>query len=81
MNRKTLCVIVVAIAAGLWYSGTLDPTPPKPDRPVLRFLARLAKLGLWITVFADPPETGEHAVQYARTDAEGHRVLRNSEGW
>jgi hypothetical protein len=41
---------------------------------VLRFLQRMAKLGLWVAVFADPPPVHERAYR-------GHGNICHSEGW
>ena len=78
-NRNT--VIVIAVVVALWYSSANhQPTPPKPDRPVLSFVARVARLALWLGLYADPPpETTPQ--QYAARDIHGHRSLRNAEGW
>jgi hypothetical protein len=62
---------LVACAPGF---DPLNPFVPKHDRPVLRFLQRMAKLGLWVAVFADPPPVQERAYR-------GHGNICHSEGW
>lgn len=54
MNYRALVIaVVIAFLAG-GYIG--DELRPKPDRPVLRFLAKAAKTFLWIMVFEEPPQ-------------------------
>lgn len=74
---------IVGIALG-WFAGTSPSSPirpnPKPDRPVLRFIAKVAKVALWALVAAEPPPP-QHAVVHARIGHDGHQVLNHSEGW
>lgn len=74
---------IVGVAVG-WFAATSPVSPirpqPEPDRPVLRLLARLAKLGLYVMWVADPPPQMPQYV-HARVDQDGHPVLNHSEGW
>ena len=81
MSRQTLAVILITIAATLYVSHQAAPTPPpRPDRPVLSLLVRLAKLALWTAAFAEPAPVEQHYVAKAVND-DGTRRLDNSEGW
>jgi hypothetical protein len=87
MNKREIqtAVVVGLVAVMLtWWAATSDysPVKPEPQRPVLRLLARLAKAGLWVMMFAEPPPADSQAyVVHARTDADGHRVLNHGQGW
>ena len=73
---------ILGVALG-WFAATspVSPVKPAPERPVLRFLARMAKLGLWVVAFADPPPADVHHVVHARVDEHGQKVLHHGEGW
>jgi hypothetical protein len=62
---------LIACAPGF---DPLNPFQPKHDRPVVRFLQRLAKFGLWVAVFADPPPKQDRV--YRETGSVCHM-----EGW
>jgi hypothetical protein len=87
VNNRELRIVSIAVlvaAAVTWAAATSDYSPIKPqqDRPVLRFLARLAKTGLWVMMFAEPaPADSQQYVVHARVDSEGHRVLNHGQGW
>jgi hypothetical protein len=53
------------------------PWQPEKDRPVLRFVARLAKFGLWIMVVQPPPPDNTYV---ARCE-EGEICVNHREGW
>lgn len=53
--------------------------PSRPDRPVARLLAKLAKVGLWVMVFADPPQVSKRPAM-SRYYGEGD-VVCHAEGW
>jgi hypothetical protein len=87
MSKRTL----VAVGAACLIAGYLiscvpgfDPVnpfvPKRPDRPVARLLARMAKLGLWVMVFAEPAPQRYPQPQYARM-IECSNGVCHSEGW
>jgi hypothetical protein len=81
--RTVLMTAVVAVAV-TWCAATSDYSPikPQPDRPVLRFIQRLARVGLWVMWAAEPPPTSQQQyVVHARVDEHGHRVLNHGNGW
>ena len=82
--RKISIAVLVAVAV-TWCAATSDYSPikPKPDRPVLRFLAKVAKLGLWVMWAAEPqPQSTENLVYHAQAyDKDGNRVLDHGKGW
>ena len=84
-NKEIQSTVVVGLVAVLltWWAATSDysPVKPEPQRPVLRFLARLAKTGLWVMMFADPPPADQAYVVQSRVDSDGHRVLNHGQGW
>lgn len=85
MTRRTLvlsclaCLVAGYLIACVPGFDPVNPFVPKNDRPVVRFLARLAKVGLWMTVFMEPqPQPVEQ--QYAARHCEGSMVC-HAEGW
>ena len=68
---------LLAAAPGVIPFNPLDPFKPK-DRPVARLLAKLAKLGLWVAVFAE--QRPERNPEYARACANGEMIC-HAEGW
>jgi hypothetical protein len=84
-QREIQTAVVVGLVAVTltWWAATSDysPVKPEPQRPVLRLLARLAKAGLWMMAFAEPPPSEQAYVVHARVDADGHRILNHGQGW
>lgn len=86
-RQRDIRLLVIAGILGCalgWFAATSPASPirPAPDRPVLRFLARVAKLGLWVMWAAEPPpqETKTYIV-HARVDEDGHPVINHARGW
>jgi hypothetical protein len=83
-TQRTILVAVVLSAAVTWAAATSDlsPVKPKQDRPVLRLLARVARLGLWVATFAEPqPAAADGLVYHAGYDEHGQRILDHGKGW
>lgn len=84
-KREIQTSVVVGIVAVMltWWAATSDysPVKPEPQRPVLRFVQRLARLGLWAMMFAEPAPPEQAYVVHARVDADGHRVINHGQGW
>jgi len=86
-HKKLAAAGVILIAATWWLatdpSSPIRPTPPKPDRPVLKFLGRVAilaaRLGLSAAVFLEPApaDADEVQISHAAIGADGHQMLRN----
>ena len=87
-QHKKLAAAAVVLVAVTWWLATapespVRPTPPRPDRPVLRFLGRVAvlaaKLGLTAAVFLETPPADADEIQlsHAALGADGHVMLRN----
>ena len=86
-RQRDIRLLVIAGILGCalgWFAATSPASPirPAPDRPVLRFLAKLARTGLWVMMFAEPPpqETKTYIV-HARVDEDGHPVINHARGW
>lgn len=81
INRSTLLAMVVAFAAGWWFSGSSD-APPAPDRPVMRWLAKAAKNFLWLALLAEPPPENvgdeRRLVQSPAIGDDGYPLLDNA---
>lgn len=84
-KREIQSAVVVALVAVMltWWAATSDysPVKPEPQRPVLRLIQRLARLGLWVAMFAEQPPAEQHYVVHARVDENGHRVINHGQGW
>ena len=87
-THKKLAAGAVILMALTWWLATapespIRPKPPRPDRPVLRFLGKLAivaaKFGLTALVFLEPPPPDADEVQlsHAALGSDGHQLLRN----
>jgi len=74
------CIVVGCLASAVPGFDPLNPFSPKPQRPVIKFLARLAKLGLWVTVFAEPQPLPPEQ-QYAARHTDGRAMVCHAEGW
>lgn len=54
------CVVCLFVGYAASGGETFNPfVPAKPERPVLQFLARIAKVGLWLTLALEPNPTPE----------------------
>lgn len=93
-DRKTVALVLIAFTVGLYYAGGSwqpgpyipVPTPaPQNDRPVLRFLARMAKTFLWVALVAEKapqePQPDHHVQVQARIGEDGYPVVDNARGW
>lgn len=88
---KRMILVAVAAFAIAWFvshnhSGGIIPNPfvpQKPDRPVLRFVAKVAKTFLWVAVFAEqrPQFSHRHHVVQATIGPDGHEYLDHAEGF
>lgn len=82
IDRRTLA-LVAALVLGTWILAGRHATPTPADRPVLRAIARVAKLGLWMLTFAEPapPEARPAHLVNARTGPDGHPFVDHQAGW
>ena len=88
MRDRKLIVAAVILVAATWWLATdpaspIRPEPPRPERPVLRFLARAAvvaaKLGLTaMWAFEPPPHPDEQQLVRTTYGADGHQRLDNA---
>ena len=88
MDRRTLWIVAVALVVGYWLaSSSSSPIPsPRPnDRPVVRFLARIAKNFLWVALLAEKPPAEpqpDHRLAHTtRIGDDGYPLLDNARGW
>lgn len=82
--------LAAVVAFGLaWFvaTNTTDSivpnpfVPQRPDRPVLKFIAKVAKTFLWVAVFAEPRPAVPTYRDHAAIGPDGHQVLNHGEGW
>jgi hypothetical protein len=87
MSKRSLVLVGLAcLAVGYLVSTVpgfdpINPFAPQPQRPVIKFLARLAKLGLWVTVFAEPQPLPPEQQYAARHCDDNKSMICHSEGW
>ena len=83
MSKRSLvfiglaCLIVGYLVSTVGGFDPINPFNPRPQRPVIKFLARLAKLGLWVAVFAEPQPKQQYAIRHT----DGRSMICHSEGW
>jgi hypothetical protein len=87
-KQKKLAVAGLIVVALTWWLATapespVRPTPARPERPVLRFLAKVAgvaaRFGLTALLFAEPApqDADEVHLSHAVLGPDGHQQLRN----
>lgn len=88
LDKRTMLVAVVVFAAAWFVANNRDGgipnpfVPQKPDRPVLKFIAKVAKTFLWVAVFAEPkPQAAPHHIVQAKVGPDGHEYLNHAEGF
>lgn len=90
-SQKKLAAGAVILVALTWWAATAQespvrPKPPRPERPVLKFLGKVAvlaaRLGLTALVFFEPMphDADEIQLSHAAIGSDGYQVLRN-EAW
>lgn len=72
MSAQKKVGIVVAVIAALLIGNIVKEElfPSKPDRPVLKFLAKVARFGMWFLLIAEPQEAPPPAQQFGAVDAD-----------
>jgi hypothetical protein len=79
LDRKLVAIAAALFVAG-WFLGQQGqgafPWQPQKDRPVLRFLAKVAKTGLWLLVVEPVPDD---LPEYASVTDHNH--INHREGW
>lgn len=81
IDRNVMIVVAAVVIGGILFQ-TLPAPRPKPERPVLKFIAKIAKLGLWVMLAHSGPTPHLYAAGHVhQLDASGHRVLQSGEGW
>lgn len=82
IDRKTLMVVVVALAVGYGLSSWSSSSTP--DRPVLRFIAKAAKTFLWVALAAEEPPAEpqpDHKLAHSAIGEDGYPLIDNARGW
>ena len=84
MDRKTLIAVAAALAVGYLLAGR--PESPRPaDRPVVRWIARVAKNLLWVALLAEnppaEPQPDHHVARAARIGDDGYPIVDHARGW
>lgn len=74
------CLVAGYLAASVPGFDPVNPFNPRPQRPFLQLVSRLAKLGLWVTVFAEPPPRPVEQ-QYAAAHCDDRTMICHAEGW
>jgi len=74
-----LCLVAGYLVGNVRGFDPLQPLNPKHDRPIARLLANVARLGLWVAVFAEPTPT-HCALTLDGCSGDG-MMLCHAEGW
>jgi len=74
------CLAIGYAAASVPGFSPVNPFAPQRDRPVARLLARVAKFGLWLTVFAEPSPLPVEQ-QYSAKEYDDRTMVCHAEGW
>lgn len=86
-NKQLAAAAIVLVAITWWLatdpSSPIRPEPPKPDRPVVRFLVKVArvaaKIGLTAMFFCEPaPHADEMQLVRTTYGADGYQQLENA---
>ena len=77
LDRRLIAGALAVFVAG-WFLGQqgVSPWTPEKDRPVLRFMAKVAKTGLWLLVVEPVPED---VPEY--TVVADHNKINHRRGW
>lgn len=67
VTHKQAIWIGVALLGLYWWNGGIQPKAPA-DRPILRWVASIAKSVMWIAIFADQPPAIDRDIQSAAGD-------------
>jgi hypothetical protein len=86
-HKKMVVAGVIALALTWWLAtapeSPLRPTPTRPERPVLRFIAKVAsvaaRFGLTALLVSEPAPQAPDEVHLAHAvlGPDGHQQLRN----
>ena len=67
ITHKQAVWIGVALLGLYWWNGGIQPKAPV-DRPILRWVASIAKSVMWIAIFADAAPAIDRDIQSAAGD-------------
>jgi hypothetical protein len=79
-DRRLIAAGLLLFALG-WFTGQGNGNPfapKKPERPVLTFIAKIAKAGLWLLVVEPVPDDLPPEDRLARI---GRNTINHKEGW
>jgi hypothetical protein len=82
IDRRLVYAFIAGIALAWWINSGAAPTPspfhpfgpPAPQRPVMQFLARIAKTFLWVALVAEAPPTAPAGIVHGRI-YDGHPTI------
>lgn len=89
IDRRTLWIAGGFLFVGLWLGGwrfDSNPFAPRPERPILAAILKLARTALWVAAFADPPPAEPaHDPRFVqargvRIGDDGHPVVDHGRG-
>lgn len=88
-DQQKIAAVALVLVAATWWLATapespVRPEPPRPNRPVLRFLGKVAQVaarfGLGALVFLEPAPADADELQlvHATIGVDGYQTLDNS---
>jgi hypothetical protein len=76
LTKRNRIMALAVVACSAFYAGR-GSVPAQPSRPVLSFLAKAARAGLWLLFLGDQQEQQPTVVQH-RIGDDGYEVLDHS---
>jgi hypothetical protein len=62
----SMCLVCLVLGFAAGTTGAIpNPVHPQPRRPVIQFLKRVGKLGLWVALLAEPNPSSSSPDRYA----------------
>lgn len=84
MIAGAAAVLVAGVLIGSLVGGRgpqPHPWAPAKPRPVLQFMARIAKTFLWVALVAEKNPTAQPVMVQATVGSDGYATLDNRRGW
>ena len=83
-DKRLVYAFIAGLAFAWWMNSGSSPSPfnpfgpPAPQRPVLRFIARMAKNFLWIALVAEKPPEPQSGIVHAKMGDDGFQTVDHS---
>lgn len=83
IDRRLVYAFIAGLAFAWWMNSGASPAPspfnpfgpPAPQRPVMRFLAKIAKTFLWVALVAEEPPKTQSGIVHAKVGDDGFQTI------